>query len=327
MRPMLGWPLRGAGTLTEGTTRMTTTQAAWTCAVVATLWASAGLGAEGDDRLVREGKDEVLYLDGLANPKRWAPAECTLEASKTREPDGHPTLHMHIPVDHHAGEKAYPVGWPRAYLALQRPAETDWTAFERFEFMAYATMSRAKPPKDVINLQIQCPSKPRVHHRNLSEITLGKWVRVSVPTRTIKNVAEVARLGLNISESNYAHGDKLDFHFGGFRLVRAAEFGLAGLRVLSKAVFQGPRRLRVELDVVGPPQKVARGLPMALRQGKRVLRRDTLGVKVGRQVVELDVGALKLAPGRYTLVAFDAEAERSKSGTFRVVETPWPQCR
>jgi len=294
-------------------------------AAAATVPWRVDLEAKGAQGIVREGKSEVLHLDGLADPKRWAPAECTVVASKTLKAIGRPTMHLHIPVDHFAGEKAYPVGWPRMYMSLKRPAETRWTEFERFEFMVHAKMSRAKPPKQVINLQIHCPRKPQAFYRKLSEIKLGEWVLISIPIRRIKNAEEVARLGINISERDYKHGDKLDFHFGAFRLVRSAEFKLLGLKVRSKVVYRGQPKLKVEFDVAGPPLKIARGLPLTVRQGKRGIRTEMLPVKTGLQTVAIEIDELKLEPGDYTLVAFDNDPDRRRSGTFRVVETPWQE--
>ena len=270
-----------------------------------------------------EGKLQVLYLDALAEPARWGPAECTVGAAAKLKADGRPTLHMHIPVDHHGGEKKYPIGWPRMYLNLKRPAETGWTEFERFEFLIHATMSRPAPPKRVLNLQIHCPDKRNALGRNLAEIRLGQWARVSIPIRAIKDVEQVARLGLNISDSDYKHGDVLDFRIGAFRLVRAAEFGLATLRVTAPVIYRDRSRVSVELEAVGPPGKVARGLPLAVYQGKRLLHRETQLVRRGVQTLGLDLGKAKLETGRYTLVAFDQAPEQRVEAAFRVVESPW----
>jgi len=284
----------------------------------------AALGA-GTGEIVVEGKHEVLYLDGIAAPSRWRPAECTVEAATKLKAEGRPTLHVHMPVDYHAGQKQYPVGWPRLYLTLNRSTEGGWHLFERFEFMAYATMSRPTPPKSIIALQIHCPDKHRAISRNLEEIRLGQWVRISIPTRRIKGVADVRVLGLNIAESNYKHGDDLHFYFGGFRLVRSAEFSLNSLAIRNKALFHGQPRLKVEVEVGGPPLKIARALPLTIRGGKQVVRTESLPVKPGLQTLLIDIHELKLAPGTYTLAAFDNEPDKRKSDTFRVVETPWKQ--
>lgn len=273
--------------------------------------------------VVREGKLQVLHLDSLADPGRWGPAECSVEAAKKLKANGRPTLHMHIPVDHHAGEKKYPIGWPRMYTNLKEPDETEWAAFERFEFLVHATMSRPERPKQVLNFQIHCPDKQNAMHRNLDEIRLGQWVRVAIPIRTIKDVEQVARLGFNISESDYKHGDVLDFRIGAFRLVRAAEFGLASLVVKTPVVYHDRQRLTVEVEAVGPPGKVARGLPLAVRQGKKTLHRETQQVKRDVQALRLDLRGAKLAVGRYKLVAFDEDPEQRVAAPFRVVESPW----
>jgi hypothetical protein len=273
--------------------------------------------------LVREGRNHVLYLDGLADAKRWHPAEATVQPAKKLKADGRPTLHLHIPVDHFAGEKRYPIGWPRMYLSLKQPGETAWKDFERFEFLVHAEMSRPAPPKRVLNLQIHCPDKPRVLSRNLEEIRLGKWVRVSIPTRGIPHVADVRRLGLNISESDYRHGEKLDFRIGGFRLVRAAEFGVRSLTVRSRVMFAGRRRLRIECEVAGPPVKAPRELPLTVRRGTETVAAARPLVTTGLHVLDLDIAKWKLPPGRYVLAAFDGDADRRTSATFRVVESPW----
>ena len=284
------------------------------------LWVAAtACGGE----VVTEGKLQALVLDGLGDPARWGPAECTVKASEKLKAEGRPTLHLHIPVDHHGGEAKYPIGWPRMYLNLKKPAETGWTEFERFEFLIHAAMSRPTLPRQALNLQIQCPDKHNALHHNLAEIQLGKWARVAIPIRSIKDVEQVARLGLNISESNYKHGDKLDFHIGGFRLVRAAEFGLASMRVTAPVVYRDRPRLTVELEAVGPPGKVARGLPLAVYLGKRLIHRETQPVRRGVQTLGLDLSKAKLEVGRYTLVAFDQAPEQRIEAAFRVVESPW----
>jgi len=280
--------------------------------------------AGGVSKPIREGADEVLYLDGLADPNRWSPAECTVVASKRLKAAGRPTLHMHIPVDHHAGQEKYPIGWPRMYLKLA-PAERAWKEFERFEFLVHAAMSRKKPPKRVINLQIQCPDRPRTYHRNLEEVRLGRWARVSVPIRQIGNVAEVARLGLNISESDYRHGEKLDFHFGAFRLARAAEFGLARLEVRSRVMYADRPMLKLALDVVGPTRKAANGLPITIRRGEKALHTEAIRVEHGLQIVRIDLAKRTLPPGTYTVAAFDRDEERRRTAAFRIVPSPWQE--
>ena len=292
-------------------------------AAVLVLCLGPAVLAAGAPDVVIEGKQEVAHLDGLANPKRWGPSECTVTASKDLKANDRPTVHVHMSVDHHGGEKKYPIGWPRMYLKLKRPAETDWSQFERFEFMFQAKMSRDKPPGRVAAFQVQCPDRQHVTYHWFQKIELGKWLTVSIPVAKIKDVPKLARLGFNISESSYKHGDKLDFYLGGFRLVRSADFGVKAMKLAGKAVFQGQPKLKLSLTVTGPPAKISRGVPFALRQGDRTLRKETLPVTVGVQTMQIDISELKLKPGTYQLVAFEDKPGQRKAVEFRVVATPW----
>ena len=286
------------------------------------LWRLA-CGVASGQTVAYEGKDEVLYLDDLANPVRWAPSECTVEPSTDRQAGGRPTLRLHIAVDHHGGEAKYPIGWPRMYCKLRKPAETQWFAYDRLELEVFAEMSRAASPTQALTFQVQCPSKPRVFYHHFDKTRLGEWIRVVIPTSGIPNVEDVANLGFNISESSYHDKDVLDFTIGGFRLVRSAECGLTSMTVKSPVVFRGRPALPVELVVVGPPEHVSRGIPFTLRCSARVVRVETLPVRRGRQTLAVDVSELGLHPGEYSLVAFAEDEARRRTGAFRVVETPW----
>jgi len=291
-------------------------------AVLTVVACAYTISAEPPD-LVVEGKREILYLHDLANPKRWGPSECTVQASKDLKAEGRPTIHVHMPVDHHGGEKKYPIGWPRMYLTLRKPGETQWGEWERFEFFFYARMSRDKPPAQVATFHFQCPDKHHATYHRFRKIELEKWLLIATPVGKIKDLDKLARLGFNIAESNYKDGDKLDFYLGGFRLTRSAEFAVRSLKFTNNAVFKGQPKLKVEIQVTGPPAKISRGVPFTIRQGETVIRRETLPVKVGLQTMEIDISELKLAPGAYALIAFDGDKEREKRVEFRVVETPW----
>lgn len=279
--------------------------------------------AQGLPQTVFEGKKEVLALDQWASPKRWGPAECTVTAARKHLAQGRPTLHMHVPVDHHTGEKNYPIGWPRMGMNPRQIWEKDWTSFERFEFLVYTETSRDRLPKTPITLILYCPNRHRAWHRSLHELKPNQWVSFSLPIAKMRYVEGVARMQFSVSESNYQHGDQLHFYIGGFRFVRSTECRLADLKIRSGVLFQGQPTLDVEIEVEGVPRNVSRAVPFTLRQGKTVIRRESLPVHRGRYTLSIDISELKLAPGSYALVAFEAEADRARSGTFRVVDTPW----
>jgi len=294
-------------------------------AFVVTLCCSVSLFAQGMPKTVYEGKNEVLYLDDWASPKRWRPAECTVTAAKKHVADGRPTLHMHVPVDHHAGEKKYPIGWPRMDLPMRQPWEKDWTNFEQFEFSVYTEMSRKKPPKTPITLILYCPDRNRAWSRRLGELKLNEWVKFSLPVSQMRYVEGVATVKFSTSESSYDHGDQLHFYIGGFRFVRSAECQVANLKIKNAAVFQGQPTIDVEIDVLGVPKGISRAVPFTIRQGDAIIRHEQLPVRRGRYVLPIDISELKLAPGTYALVAFEGDEEKTKSGAFRVVGSPWKE--
>ncbi len=274
---------------------------------------------------VFEGKNEVLYLDHWASPDKWRASECALTVSKERLADGRPTLHMHVPVDFHAGQKNYPVGWPRIDLPTREPWEKDWTNFDRLEFSVYTEMSRAKPLKTPISLLLYCPAKTRTWRRDLHELKLGQWVKYSLPISRMQYVENVGTVKFSTSESSYKHGDQLHFHIGGFRFVRSAECDLVSLTAKTGVVFQGQPSIDVEIDVVGVPKGISRAVPFTIHQGRKIIRHETIPVRRGRYVLAIDIHELKLQPGVYTLTAFGEDAEKTKSVTFRVVPNPWQE--
>ena len=274
---------------------------------------------------VFEGKDEVLYLDDWASPSRWRPAECKLTVSEDRLADGRPTLHMHVPVDSHGGQKTHPVGWPRIDLPTRELWERDWTHFDRLEFSVCTEMSRAQPPKTPISLLLYCPVKSRAWRRDLRELKLGQWVKYALPISRMQYVEDVGTVKFYISESSYKHGDQLHFYIGGFRFVRSAECDLVSLTAKTGVVFQGQPSIDVEIDVVGVPKGISRAVPFTIRQGHKTVRHETIPVRRGRYVLTIDIHELKLRPGDYMLTVFSEDAEKAKSVVFRVVADPWQE--
>lgn len=274
---------------------------------------------------VFEGKKEILYLDSWGQPDRWSPAECTVMSSKDRQADGRPTIHVHMPIDHFAGEKKYPIGWPRLGLRPKVLHEQDWTHFEHFEFSVYTEMTRAKPPKTPVTLILYCPDRHRSWSRRLGELRLNEWVQFSLPISQMKYVESVREVKFSISESSYNHGEQLHFYIGGFRFVRSAECEIASFDVKSKAVYQGQPSIQVQIDVLGVPKGISRAVPFTIRRDKKVVRKEALPVHRGRYLLDVDISELKLPPGTYHLVAFEDEPDKAKSGLFRVVASPWKE--
>lgn len=263
---------------------------------------------------------EYRYLDGFSDPKRWSPAECELSASP-RTACEHPALRMHIPVDFNAGEKAYPIGWPRMYLSL-KPDEQGWPDYDRFEFQLFTESSRTSLPKRplVFHLYDGQGQKKLI---TLDQAAVGTNVSFAVNLSDLGLSGPVARLGVNINESDYADKDVLDFHFGGFRLARSTVAQVTELRIATPALFRDSRVLPVEVVIEGPFEKRAAGVPFQFRQGDRIAWTKTVPVKRGRQTLYLPLAGASLAPGTYTLAVCPDAPTLRKEASVTLTSSPW----
>ena len=186
---------------------------------------------------------EYRNLDGVNDPERWGPAECETSVS-TRTAWKHPMVHMHIPVDYNAGEKAYPIGWPRMYLNL-KPEEQGWKDYDRLEFQLYTESSRDELPKRPLNFHLY-NKQGQKQFISMTSAAVGKSITFTLNISDIGVEGEITRLGFNINESDYADKDIIDFHIGGFRLARATKAQVAELKPTAPAIFCDSRVLPVD---------------------------------------------------------------------------------
>jgi hypothetical protein len=263
---------------------------------------------------------EYRHLDGLADPKRWDPAECELAVSP-HTAWGRPALRMRIPVDFHAGEKQYPIGWPRMYLNL-KPEEQGWRAYDRLEFQLFAESSRTSLPKRPLNFHLY-DAQGQKKLISLDRAAIGTWRTFTLNLSDLGVTGEVARLGFNINEADYADKDVVAFHFGGFRLARATAATVTEFRAAAPALFRDSRVLPVELVAEGPSDKLAAGVPFQLRLGDRVVLAMTLPVARGRQTLYLPLAGAALEPGAYTLAVCPDDPTLRKEVTVTIVSSPW----
>ncbi len=263
---------------------------------------------------------EYRYLDGAADPKRWGPSECETAVS-ARAAWEHPALRMRIPVDFAAGEKKYPIGWPRMYLSLL-PEEQAWQAYDRFEFQLFTEASRTNLPKRPLMFHVYGQQEEKKLF-SLESATIGTTITFTVNISDLGITGKVARLGFNINESDYADKDLIDFHLGGFRLARATVAQITELKAATPALFCDSRVLPVEVVAEGPPEKLAEGVPFELRCGDRVVFSMTLPVARGRQTLDLRLDDAKLEPGTYTLAVCPASPDLRKEVSVTFVSSPW----
>lgn len=263
---------------------------------------------------------EYRPLDGFADPKRWDPSECELACSPHTAWE-HPALRMRIPVDFHAGEKQYPIGWPRMYLNV-KPDEQGWQDFDRLEFQLFTESSRASLPKRPLNFHLY-DAQGQKKLISLDMVALGAWRTFTLNLSDLGLTGEVTRLGFNINEADYADKDLVDFHLGGFRLARATVAQVTEFRAAAPALFRDSRVLPVELVAEGPTDKLAAGVPFQLRCGDRVALAMTLPVARGRQTLYLPLAGADLTPGAYTLAVCPDDPALRMETTVLLMSSPW----
>ena len=255
---------------------------------------------------------EVLWLENLLAPERWVLAECTL-SSVLAEEDSQPLLHLHIPVDHKAGEVKYPIGWPRITLST-RMDESQWYNYDSLSFAIYTQVSRPEMSNIPISLAMYCGSQSYLENISAKH---GEWLEITIPLDKLPAPRIVTGLRFNIAESNYQHLDVLDFKIGKFRLQRNANCEVSELSLGTPQCNNG-LYLPVELKVTGVSSDTARGVPMQINRGAEILRRETLPVKRGDCSLLMDLSELQLTPGTYTLTIFPGQGSKSLARDFEL---------
>ena len=299
---------------------------------LALVWLGLVLGgrlsAQAPKRITEEGRNEVLWLDRLDDAANWHPVEeCRTRSSTLACPWGGKAMELYFKMDFHGGEKAYPIGWPRAHINLVG-WERNWRVWDRFEYMILVKSSRKKLPKRALILGYG-ETRP-TYNMPLEFPELGKWVRISVPVAEVLEKSPrlkggVPRLRFVVNESDYHDKDVVEFYVGGFRLVRSLACEVTAFSVATPVVYAGQDFVKLDLTVIGPPAEVQRGVPFTLRRGNRVIRREMLPLRRGRQVIECDISELTLKPGKYEMIVFEKDKTKRKSVALRVVEEPWQE--
>lgn len=266
---------------------------------------------------------EKMPLFAAEPATAWSTAESTIATSSRRARGGGPSWHWHVSVDHTSGEARYPVGWPRISRAIPPGAMRDWSGWDFLRMWIYTETSRSGLPGVPVGLGLHTPDRAGAYNRTLHELRKGQWVEIRIPLSQIPRHHDVRQVQFHIAESNYKHGDQLDFYIGELALLRYAQPTLLELAPEQAVVFADARRIPVWFQVAGV--KPGAAVPVACelwRQGRVVLRASAEAPR-GPQRLVLEAGEANLPPGTYELQASIAGGPQSASGTVRVVESPW----
>ena len=275
--------------------------------------------ATQDDPLAGHEFRELVLADG-SDPEAWVPAECEITSSDEHAHEG-TAIHMHIPVDFHAGEIKYPIGWPRMYLPFAEEAR-DWSGFDFLSLWIYADTSRDKLPSTPVGFAISCPDRNSQWTRTLNEVKKGEWAHIIVPLSACPDLTNCTNIKFHISESNYQDGDTVDFYVDEVKLLAYAEPTILELTPLTGLMYADATSLRVQVRVAGLADDDVAEVTCALKRDGKTLAEESLAVTRGAQSLLMALGSSQLAPGECTLEA-TIEGGQTTTQTIRIVASPW----
>ena len=170
------------------------------------------------------------------------------------------------------------------------------------------------------------PGPRRSFHVRLKEVKKGQWTEIVVPISQLPNPAEVRRVQFNISESDYKHGDRVDFYICDVALTRFVEPAVAEFGVDRTILYSGDKQITATYKLVGykgiEDVKVEFAIgPKAAKPAAKV----SAAVNP-RGLLPLPINA-RLTPGVYaaTLGLRDVHGKLIDRGQveFRVIEGPF----
>ena len=285
--------------------------------------------APGSEKMT-DANTQRLVLDDMEDTADWyngSPEETRISTSTKHVKRGTSSLLFANVVDHTKGEKNYPIGWPRTGKDLGKLDPTDFSEYDFFECWIYVETDRETLPGDPLGIGFYHSGPKRSTSFRLTQVKKDTWVKIVIPLGQLhENVADVRRVQLNISESNYKHGDRVDFYVDDVVLTRFIHPIVAELDVDRNVLYSGDRRITALYKLMG-------------RQGiDRVKVRFDVGpagappvaTAAGRPSptgeLSLDIAA-PLTPGTYrgrlTLVDVTGEAVDQEQVEFRVIDGPF----
>jgi hypothetical protein len=265
---------------------------------------------------------EKLVLADGGGDSEWHTAEATMRPDATQSIEGR-AMRFHIDVNHETGQPEYPIGWPRTYMTMREDSR-DWRKWDFIEFWVYADISRTSLPNTPLGFIVRSPDKPSSYHRTVHEAHKGKWSRVRVPTSDMPRPDQCTGIQFFIAESNYNHGDVLDFWIDGLALMRYAEPTIIRMQPLGWAQYADTDVFRIEVGMTGLEEDQTAELLVRLVRDSETVRRSSAILRSGVQTIPLEIGG-DLKAGCYELQAQIAGSQRTVSKTIRVISSPWEE--
>ncbi len=277
------------------------------------------LTAVGGARADEPPMERRVLADGGS---QWRTAEATMRPDATHAREGR-AMRFHVDVNHQTGQPDYPIGWPRTYLTMPDDVR-DWRNWDFVEFRLYAETSRESLPNTPLGFIVRSPDKPNSYHKTVHEAQKGEWNHVRIPTADMPRPGRCTAVQFFISESNYDHGDVLDFWIDDLALARYAEPTILSAQPLGAVQYADADVVRIEVRVTGLENGQTTKLLLRLVREGETGRRSSAVVPSGTRAVPLEVGG-NLNPGRYDLQAQIAGSQRTVTQTIRVISSPWEE--
>lgn len=302
----------------------------WRWTVV--LWLVLGSLSAAEERPYGKGLSEAnqerLLLDDMENVAGWqngSPVETTLSRSDKHH-DGRYSLLFANLVDQTKGEKNYPIGWPRTYLDLSKRKLVDWSAYDAFECWIYVETSRPALPGNPLGVGFYHSGQKRSSSFPLDSVRKDAWVKVTIPVASLQLPTDVQRVQFNISESNYKHGDRVDFYINAPALVRYADPAVKTFLPRRQVIYTTERCLEADFTLAGYKGLQGTTVELSVGQGdaKPFARAAAKAARKGEAALTF---AEPLHPGMHwaRLDLRDAEGQLidRQETTFRVVPGPF----
>ena len=274
---------------------------------------------------------ERLVLDDMEDVSDWyngSPEETKLAASDLHVKERRLAFEFANRVDHTKGEKNYPIGWPRTGKDLKKLGLTDWTGYEYFECWIYVTTSRESLPKNPLGIGFYHSGPKRSTSFRLDEVRKDEWVRIKIPISKIELADDIQRVQFNISESNYVHGDQVNFYIDDVVLTRFAHPVIGSMAPQRRLVYANEPRVTAEFELLGNQAGKKVNVVLEVGRGAETLAsvsRPAAGLQ-GEISVGLDP-TRRLTPGEawMKLHLEDESGKRvhSRQATFRVIDGPF----
>jgi len=290
--------------------------------------ASAAAAETLHGKALSDANKERLVLDDMEDVADWyngSPEETEIAASSKHVKGGKSSLRFANLVDHTKGEKNYPIGWPRTGKDMVTAGTSEWSEYDFFECWIYAETSRQALPGTPLGVGFYHSGQRRSSSFPLNEVRKDQWTKVVIPVSELIDPADVRRVQFNISESNYKHGDRVDFYIADMVLTRFLHPTIAELALDRKLLYSGDRQItalytlmgRKGLDEISVELEIGRAEQPAARAVGKASRHGELPLPVTRP----------LDPGDYwaTLSLHDAEGKPIDQCRveFRVIEGPF----